>query len=99
VKNLARFRLRDEVTRGPAAAVAFKTAELALRALRDYHRHELVGFENIPRTGPALIACNHSFATYDGWLMGIALKDRRSRDDALSARQILPGGRLRGGLA
>lgn len=77
--NLSRFRLGDRGTRGLVANLAFKTAELTLRALRDYHRHEVVGLEHVPRDGGALIVCNHSFATYDGWLLGIPILDELGR--------------------
>lgn len=33
--------------------------------LRLYHSHEVVGLENVPRTGAGLIIVNHSLATYD----------------------------------
>lgn len=33
--------------------------------LQAYHRYEVVGIENIPQEGPALIVCTHSLATYD----------------------------------
>ena len=33
--------------------------------LRLYHRHEVHGLENIPQSGPVIIACTHSLATYD----------------------------------
>ena len=36
-----------------------------IKALRTYHRHEVVGLSNIPKRGPAIIATNHSLATYD----------------------------------
>jgi hypothetical protein len=69
----------DDPSRQGAANVAFKSAELILRSLRDYHRHEAVGVENIPREGGFVLACNHSFATYDGFLMAVILKDDLGR--------------------
>jgi 1-acyl-sn-glycerol-3-phosphate acyltransferase len=92
MKNLSRFRWTDGEPRGPAARAIFKSAELTLRALRDYHQHEVFGLENIPRTGPALIACNHSFATYDGWFFGVVLRDELGR------RPLAIGDRLMMGL-
>lgn len=51
--------------------------EFALRLLplinvmRSYHRHEAHGLDHVPKRGPAIIACNHSLATYDmALLMG-----------------------------
>lgn len=41
-----------------------------LTALQIYHRYELFGAENIPKSGRALLLVNHSFATYDIFLMG-----------------------------
>ena len=39
--------------------------EPAVSSLRLYHRHEVIGLENIPKRGKAIIAVNHSLATYD----------------------------------
>lgn len=91
MKNLARFRLRDGIEhRGPGAAVAYKTAELALRALRDYHRHEVIGVGSIPREGAAILAANHSFATYDGMFFGVVLEDEvRRRAVSIGDRLML----------
>ena len=36
-----------------------------VQALRAYHRYEVVGLENVPKEGPAILACTHSLATYD----------------------------------
>lgn len=35
------------------------------QALRLYHRHEVVGLENVPRDSRVLVVVNHSLATYD----------------------------------
>jgi 1-acyl-sn-glycerol-3-phosphate acyltransferase len=48
-------------------------------ALRLYHRHSVVGLDNIPRSGPAIMALNHSFATYDGFLLGMAIYQHTRR--------------------
>ena len=50
-----------------------------VRALRTYHRHEVFGLENIPESGPAIVACNHSLATYDMSLLMTAIFDERNR--------------------
>ena len=44
-----------------------------LQAARTYHRHEVVGMENLPKTGPALVVVNHSLATYDIVLLMTAI--------------------------
>lgn len=49
------------------------------RALRLYHRHRVVGLENIPKKGGALIVVNHSFATYDSFLLGAAIYEKHHR--------------------
>lgn len=40
-------------------------ALIAVNSLRTIHRHDVVRLENIPLSGPVLIAVNHSFASYD----------------------------------
>lgn len=37
----------------------------ALQALRMYHRHSVVGMDNLPKEGRTLVIVNHSLATYD----------------------------------
>src|SRR5262249_12327312 len=39
----------------------------------------VVGFENVPKTGPALIAMNHSLCTYDSFLIAVPILDRLGR--------------------
>jgi 1-acyl-sn-glycerol-3-phosphate acyltransferase len=59
--------------------------ELALKllplvnGLRAYHRHEVHGLEHIPKRGPALIATNHSLATYDMLLLMAAVYEYNGR--------------------
>ena len=43
------------------------------QALRLYHRHEVIGLENIPATGKCLLVTNHSLATYDIALLFAAI--------------------------
>lgn len=50
-----------------------------LQAARLYHRHEVVGLENIPKEGPVLVVCNHSLATYDIVLLMTAMYADRGR--------------------
>ncbi|SMF67190.1 lysophospholipid acyltransferase family protein [Pseudobacteriovorax antillogorgiicola] len=47
--------------------------------LRLYHRHEVHGLENIPASGPVIIACNHSLATYDISLLMSAVYQKLHR--------------------
>ena len=44
--------------------------------IRRYHRHRVVGINNIPKDGPVIIACNHSLATYDMILLMSAIYTR-----------------------
>lgn len=55
-----------------------RTARL-LSPLRALHRYELRGVEHIPLHGAALLVVNHSFATYDGFLMGLELYAKTGR--------------------
>jgi 1-acyl-sn-glycerol-3-phosphate acyltransferase len=41
--------------------------------LAGHHRHQVQGLRYVPKVGPALIVVNHSFATYDIVMLGIAL--------------------------
>lgn len=50
-----------------------------LDPLRRYHGYRAVGLENIPREGPAIVAVSHSLATYDGFLLGLAVIDGTGR--------------------
>jgi 1-acyl-sn-glycerol-3-phosphate acyltransferase len=36
-----------------------------LRTLQTYHRHQVVGLRNLPKSGPYMVVTNHSLATYD----------------------------------
>lgn len=36
-----------------------------LQTLRMYHRHSVIGMENLPKEGRTLVVVNHSLATYD----------------------------------
>lgn len=50
-----------------------------LEPLARYHRFSVEGLEHIPATGPALLAVHHTFATYDGFLLGGAIFDGMGR--------------------
>jgi 1-acyl-sn-glycerol-3-phosphate acyltransferase len=46
---------------------------LPIQWLGRYHRYKVYGLERIPREGRVLLVINHSFATYDGILLGAAV--------------------------
>jgi 1-acyl-sn-glycerol-3-phosphate acyltransferase len=54
-----------------------------LKALADvmatYHGHEAIGLENIPTQGPAIVAVNHSYITYDMLLLAAAIHEKKNR--------------------
>lgn len=68
-----------------------------LKWLRRYHHHRVIGGENVPKKGGALIVTNHSFATYDAFLLGVEILERRKRlvralgDDLLFRVPFLSG--------
>ena len=43
------------------------------QALRLYHRHKVIGWDHLPKTGGALVVANHSLATYDIILLMVAM--------------------------
>ncbi len=47
--------------------------------IRRYHKHRVVGIKSIPKKGAAIIACNHSLATYDMMLLMSAIVTRTKR--------------------
>ncbi len=57
---------------------ALKLAPL-LHAMRAYHRHEVHGVDHILERGPAIIATNHSLATYDMLLLMFAVFEMTGR--------------------
>jgi len=48
-------------------------ARKLLEGLARYHRHRVHGLEHVPVQGPALVAVNHSLATYDVGLLVLAV--------------------------
>lgn len=44
-----------------------------------YHRHKVIGGENIPAQGRALLVCNHSFITYDMSIMVAKVRELTGR--------------------
>lgn len=50
-----------------------------LKLLQRWHRHEVYGLEHIPSQGPVLLVINHSLATYDAFLLGLAIFEKTGR--------------------
>ncbi len=50
-----------------------------LQMVRAYHRHETHGLQHIPGSGPAIIATNHSLATYDMLLLMLSVYEHSGR--------------------
>lgn len=50
-----------------------------LAGLARYHRHRVYGLEHLPTEGPALVAVNHSLATYDTGLLTLAVFEQTGR--------------------
>ena len=48
-------------------------------AIALYHRYSAPGVENIPHQGRCILAVSHSFATYDAFLLGLAIKKATGR--------------------
>ena len=57
----------------------YRGVERAFRWLRRYHQHTVYGLEHVPRTGPAMLAGNHSIAMYDSFLIAIPILDEIGR--------------------
>lgn len=49
------------------------------RSFRQYHQHEVVGLEHVPRDGGVLFVVNHSLATYDIGLLMLVLHTELNR--------------------
>ena len=58
---------------------ALKRFIAVLKVVRTWHHHELYGAEYIPTTGPAILAFNHSLATYDAFLLGLGIFEKTGR--------------------
>ena len=50
-----------------------------LKKLSHYHQYKVVGINYIPDKGPAIIALNHSLATYDIALLGYSIYEKKRR--------------------
>ena len=65
-----------------------------VEALRSYHQHEVYGLDHVPLRGPAIVATNHSLATYDIVLLMAAIyqhNHRISRSLIDRAFYVFPG--------
>lgn len=65
-----------------------------MAAIRAYHKHEVHGMDNIPVKGPAIVASNHSLATYDMLMLMAAVyleKGRMPRSLIDRAFYVVPG--------
>jgi len=54
-----------------------KVITQAMETARKYHQHKVVGIENIPNNRSAIVAVNHSLATYDITLLMTAMYTER----------------------
>lgn len=63
----------------PPDPTAVRRVAAALRPLMRYHRYRVVGLEHVPRSGPCLLVSHHSLATYDGFLLGVAIWEHTGR--------------------
>lgn len=63
----------------PTDDKAVRRAIALMRLLMRYHRYRVVGLEHVPRTGACLLVSHHTLATYDGFLLGVAIYDHTGR--------------------
>ncbi len=57
--------------------VLLNIAAQAFEAARKYHQHKVIGIEHIPNNRSAIVAVNHSLATYDITLLMTAMYTER----------------------
>ena len=87
---------RGEITMEPINPQILRVADNVLGPLTRYHRYEVNGLGNIPATGPCLLVLNHSFATYDGFLLAYHIYKKGGRlikalgDDLIFKLPFLP---------
>lgn len=89
MKSKASTQTQTQTNNVPAVIPAIeKTGEVAkrvallmplVRTLQAYHRHQVVGLRNLPKSGPFLIVTNHSLATYDIMLLFAAIYQNSRR--------------------
>ncbi|MCO4795286.1 MAG: acyltransferase family protein [Bacteriovoracaceae bacterium] len=56
-----------------------ETFRTLLKPLRLYHRYNVEGLSSFPKTGPVILAVHHSLATYDGFLLGLEIYEKKNR--------------------
>ena len=72
-----------------------KNLKNILKIFRIYHRYEVEGIEDFPSSGGVLLVTNHSLATYDGFLLGLEILEKKNRlsrglgDDLLFKMPVL----------
>lgn len=64
---------------GPFSPETLERVAALLRPLYRYHPFTLRGAEHIPREGPCILVVHHSLTTYDGFLIGDALRRQTGR--------------------
>lgn len=57
----------------------FENLRKLAQFLRQYHRHEVIGMENLPQSGGVLLVVNHSLATYDIVMLFAAVLQEKNR--------------------
>lgn len=62
-----------------ADADTIRKVRRALEPLVIWHNFTVEGLENVPREGACLLVVHHSFATYDGFLLGGAIFEATGR--------------------
>ena len=58
---------------------AVENLKRIISPLARYHRHSVEGLEHVPMHGGALLVVHHSFATYDGLLLGEQIHEHTGR--------------------
>ena len=69
-------RAAQEWAPGPET---YRWAVRVMRPLQAYHRHHVAGMDRIPAVGRVLLVVHHTFATYDSFLLGLALTEFTGR--------------------
>jgi 1-acyl-sn-glycerol-3-phosphate acyltransferase len=57
----------------------YRRAVAVMRPLQVYHRHHVAGLQHIPSEGRVLLVVHHTFATYDSFLLGLAITELTGR--------------------
>ncbi|MFK7872201.1 MAG: lysophospholipid acyltransferase family protein [Oligoflexales bacterium] len=70
---------------------------VALKLLKSYHNHRVVGLDYFPKEGPALVLFNHSLATYDIGLFAYATYQKFGRVPRLLADHFFFRSRMTSG--